>query len=137
MTVIVGGMTKIGPPLRAARAAQGETGFTVRADDAEPAAAPVPPPALAMLDGVLALQEAEADAARDRRARRQGSALLDALAEVQLALLHGVSDRESLAGLQAVAEHVPDAADPRLRAIVAAILLRARVELARRTPPRR
>jgi hypothetical protein len=80
--------------------------------------------------GLLALQEAGPVAERDARARRRGEALLQSLSELQLGLLGGRLDP---ARLRALAALVPgeEAADPALAAAIAAIRLRARVELAR------
>ncbi len=88
----------------------------------------------AALDAMLALQEAEAEAARDRNARRHGKALLDALAELQRALLAESDDQEgpALHRLAALLEAPPDAANPALAGVLRALALRARVELARR-----
>ncbi len=96
-------------------------------------AAPVP------LEALLAVQEADASggqessAARDRRARRHGRALLEALGGLQRALLStdgGVSPELLQRLRMLVADPVP-AADPALGAVVAQIALRARIELAR------
>lgn len=93
---------------------------------------------------LLAIQEAAgapsslASAAeeRDRRARRRGAALIEALRDLQLALLQGAEgDVARLADLAALAEGEV-AADPVLREAIAAIVLRARVELARRAAGR-
>jgi hypothetical protein len=84
------------------------------------------------LAGLLALQE-EADGgdARDRAARRRGRDLLGGLAALQRDLLAGGPDPARLARLAEMADSLPEAADPRLRDVVAAIALRARVEAAR------
>jgi hypothetical protein len=90
--------------------------------------------AVSGLAALIALQEAEAAALRDREARRRGQALLAELAAVQRALLTSVTgqpDRASLHRLAALADQVPEAADPALAALVGAIAVRARVELAR------
>ena len=89
--------------------------------------------------GMLLLQEvadgpARNAQARDRQARRHGRALLDGLAELQRALLGDGEDTAALDQLAALVAHSPDAADPALRATLAAIALRASVELARREP---
>ncbi|MEO3474493.1 flagellar assembly protein FliX [Roseomonas sp. CAU 1739] len=80
--------------------------------------------------GLLALQEAGPVAERDARARHRGQALLRSLTDLQLALLGGAMDPARLRDLAAL---VPgeEAADPALAAAMAAIRLRARVELAR------
>ncbi|MBN8890954.1 MAG: hypothetical protein J0H91_11760, partial [Rhodospirillales bacterium] len=90
------------------------------------------------LAGMLALQEMEEGEVRDRAARRRGQDLLAQLAGLQRALLaaSGPGAAEASAGaalhrLSTLAEAVPQAADPRLRQAVAAIVLRSRVELAR------
>jgi len=80
---------------------------------------------------MLALQEAEAGGARDREARRHGQELLRELARLQRALLAGGTDDALLSRLASLAETAPEAADPALRAMVAAVVLRAKVELAR------
>ena len=77
--------------------------------DALPATAASAP---AALDGMLALQEGEADAARDRGARRHSQSLLRELAALQRALLSGVGDPACLQRLAALGRAVPDAADP-------------------------
>jgi Class II flagellar assembly regulator len=97
------------------------------------AAAPV-----AALAGLLALQETEPAAARDRVARRHGRAMLAALAAWQRALL-GEAAGEAAAGPPAALDRlgellttVPTAADPGLAAVLDAVVLRCRIELARR-----
>lgn len=100
-----------------------------------PAAAMEAPAAAAttevMLGGMLALQEAESGAVRDREARRRGQELLAALARLQRALLEGHRDLPGLRRLAALVEDMPGAADPGLRQALADVALRARVELAR------
>jgi hypothetical protein len=78
---------------------------------------------------MLALQELPDPHLADREARRRGQDILEALAALQRALLGaGPLDPEGLARL---AENVPQAADPALRAAVSALVLRARIEGAR------
>lgn len=81
------------------------------------------------MGGMLALQELPGDEVADREARRRGQDLLEALTAMQRGLL-GMeeSDPRRLARL---AEAVPAADDPGLREAVAAIALRARIEVAR------
>ena len=100
----------------------------------------------AFMEGLLGLQERGAmdasstPAVRDREARRHGQALLSALAELQLALIGGGggsgTPRDGLKSLSerlsVLASTLPAAADPGLQAVVRAIGLRARIELARR-----
>jgi hypothetical protein len=110
--------------------ARGETrGFAVPAERA-PASAATSAPAV-VLGGLLALQEAEAEPPRDRAARRRGRDLLAALATLQRALLDAGPTPEVLERLAALVDHVPEAGDPALRQSVAAVVLRARVEIER------
>jgi hypothetical protein len=107
-------------------------GFSVPAGGAAPAGAEAAGGAAEVsLAGLLALQEAADEPVRDRQARRRGHDLLAELAALQRELLAGPPDLDRLERLAALAREVPDAADPRLRAVVQAISLRARVELAR------
>lgn len=92
---------------------------------AGPAAAPDAPA------GLLALQEREDGPARDRAARQRGRAILDALAALQRDLLAGRLDPAGLERLVAGLDGGEDAADPALRSVLKAVVLRARVELAR------
>jgi hypothetical protein len=81
---------------------------------------------------MLSLQEFGGDAAADSQASRRGEDMLSALAELQRALLGGVDTADTMRRLAELAATVPRAADPRLAAMVSAIILRVRVELARR-----
>ena len=114
----------------AARAPVRGAGFRLPAAAAE---APVAAAATAevMLGGMLALQEAQSGAVRDREARRRGQEMLAALARLQRALLEGHRDLPGLRRLAALVEDMPGAADPGLRQALAEVTLRARVELAR------
>jgi hypothetical protein len=86
------------------------------------------------LGAMLTLQETGAGSVRDREARRRGQGLLAALAALQRDLLGGGGgeDPAALQRLADLAAAVPDAEDRRLGAVLGAIVLRARVELARR-----
>jgi len=84
------------------------------------------------LGAMLALQETAAGSVRDREARRRGHGLLAALAALQRDLLGGGEAPAALQRLADLAAAVPDAEDRRLGAVLAAIVLRTRVELARR-----
>lgn len=84
------------------------------------------------LDGMLALQEAGAEAVRDRQARRHGQALLGTLARLQHDLLQEGGDDSALHQVAALLEAMPPAANPALASALAGVALRARVELARR-----
>jgi hypothetical protein len=107
-------------------------GFSVDGAAEGSAAAAAGAPADISLASLLALQSDEADEVRDRPARQRGHALLNALAALQRAMLaEGGVGREQLQALAGLADSVPDAADPRLRAAMDAITLRVQVELAR------
>jgi hypothetical protein len=121
------------------RPAAGGAAFTVTA---RPIAAPGGPIAVAEvgLGSMLAMQEVESGAVRDREARRRGQDMLAALASLQRSLLDfgsdtgpttGAGSGSALRQLAALAGQVPQAADPALREAVAAVTLRVRVELAR------
>lgn len=93
---------------------------------------------VALLGAMLAAQEWGDPTAQDREGRRHGRAVLDLLAELQRALLAGMGlagINEGASGiaqrLAALASVEPAAADPALASVLAAIRLRARVELAR------
>ena len=106
------------------------------ADAHAPAAAAAAAAAPVGLHGLLAVQEAEADAVQDRAARRHAGAMLDDLSSMQRALLGGDPDgtTAALSRLADAARRGPAAADPRLGAVVQAIAMRAAVEAARRAP---
>ena len=127
----VGGIGGAGTPAR--QAARSGGGFALpdapggRATAAVAAASPA---------SLLALQEGPgADQGAEERARRRGRAALDLLREVQIDLLRGGATPARLARLAALAKAAEaDAApaDPELRAVLAEVTLRVRVELARR-----
>ena len=83
-------------------------------------------------DALLSLQEAAYETPRDRLARQHGRRVLDALVDLQRALLTalpgGRPDMDALASLLRAA---PVVDDPALGAVLAAIRLRARIELTR------
>jgi hypothetical protein len=94
------------------------------------------------LDALLALQETAAStgdpATRDREARRHGRDLLEELAALQRALLSGAAGDAgdpALGRLGALLQSMPAATDPGLAAVLRAVSLRARLELARRGLP--
>ncbi|HTW29397.1 MAG TPA: flagellar assembly protein FliX [Acetobacteraceae bacterium] len=130
--LMVSGLAPAAAPSRTARR-PGIGGFSV-ALDAPPEGSPVAGPAAMALDTLLTLQQDDAASSRDGRARRHGQSLLEELAALQRALLEGGADAGGLERLAALTASVPDAADPRLRAVMQAVVLRARVELARRAP---
>jgi hypothetical protein len=99
-------------------------------------AAPSAVSASAGLSGLLALQsgdlvDAGADTIHDRTVRRRARDILDALAALQRAMLTDGPITAPLERLAILAQDGADAADPTLRATMDAIMLRARVELAR------
>jgi hypothetical protein len=126
----VGGIGGGAAPAR--RVGRGAGGFAV--PDAAGGAATTAV-AAAAAPSLLALQEGPgADSAAEDRARRRGRAALDLLREVQLDLLRGGSAPARLvrlAALASAAEADATPADPALRAALAAVTLRVRVELAR------
>jgi hypothetical protein len=91
---------------------------------------------LASLDAVLALQALPGPTERRRRAVRRGTALLDALDELRLALLEGVAEATALARLEGLAGAAEtDADEPALRRLMREIEIRAAVEIAKRASP--
>lgn len=71
---------------------------------------------------------------RDREAHRHGTEVLDLLAEMQRGLLGSGIDSRTAGRLASLVEKVPDAATPALAAACRAVLLRARIEIARHVP---
>ena len=140
------GMTGVGRISRAApgadvgaarRAAGLGGGFAVGFSAASTAGPGSGTASVASVAGMLLLQEvadgpARNGQARDRQARRHGRALLEGLSDLQRALLGDGEDTAALDRLATLVAHCPEAADPALRATLAAVALRAKVELARR-----
>jgi hypothetical protein len=81
---------------------------------------------------MLSLQELGEETVQDREARRHGQNLLAILADLQRLILSAESDGAALQRLADLTASVPLGTDRRLNAIVSAIVVRARVELARR-----
>ncbi|MBV8704221.1 MAG: hypothetical protein JO118_10975 [Acetobacteraceae bacterium] len=129
----VGGISRAGAG--AALRAQATSGPAFAMEAMPPAraagGAPAAGVAAVSLPGLLALHEAGVEAPGDRAARRRGRDILAALAALQRGLLGG-DDGEALPALARLARDLPPAADPRLDAVLRAVALRARVELARR-----
>ena len=124
------GATRIGGRAAASGAA---SGFAVPAEagaanHAAEAAAAQP----AGLASMLTLQEMGGETVEDREARRHGQDMLALLAALQRGLLGGLDDGTTLERMAAMAAAVPRASDRRLAAMVSAIMVRVRVELARR-----
>jgi hypothetical protein len=85
------------------------------------------------LAGMLALQEAEAETVGNRNARRHGLAVLEALRALQYSLLGASSDAgQEVAALLRLADTTNAVADAALADVLAAIRLRAKIELLRR-----
>jgi hypothetical protein len=83
------------------------------------------------LSVMLAAEALDQDASRDRAARRKGQVVLAGLTALQRALLDGGDQAASLDRLASLVADIPQAAEPRLAALLDTIVLRARVELAR------
>ncbi len=134
MTMIdgVGPLTPGRPGVRAG--ARGATGFLPLAAPDQDVGSPVGvvAPAPVALDSLLALQQVDEPAERDRAARRHGQALLGALGRLQRALLDDGDQAAVLGQIRRLAEAIPAAADAGLAATVDMVVLRARIELARR-----
>jgi hypothetical protein len=96
-----------------------------------PVIAPASEPAA--LEGLLALQECQMEAVSEREARRFGQAVLGELTKLQAGMLSAAgvarADLQRLAGL---CDSVPYTEDETLRALLQSVVLRARIELARR-----
>jgi hypothetical protein len=84
------------------------------------------------LDALLTLQQVDEPAERDGAARRQGHALLRALGGLQRLLLEGGDPAAALEQIRVLADATPAAANPGLAAAMELVVLRARIELARR-----
>ena len=129
------GIERIGRPITTSIASRrpGASGFSVPLQSANAGATTAATEASApTLATMLSLQELGGETVQDREARRQGQDILAALAELQRLILSGASDGTTLQRLADLAGSVPLATDRRLNAIVSAIVIRARVELARR-----
>ena len=117
---------------RNARAAGSDRNFADALANERPVAAPAAPAAPPAIDGLFALQEVADGLAGRRRATARGTALLDKLDELRLALLSGRMPRAQLEALRQLArEHGPSIDDPKLAAVLAEIELRVAVELAK------
>ena len=85
------------------------------------------------LDSMLALQTIHEAMERDRAARKRGTAMIAALTDLQRAMLAAEDPALALRSLSELATGGPLADDPGLAAVLRAIVLRSRVEVARRT----
>jgi hypothetical protein len=129
--VPIGG--KFGPAATRSPRGSAGVGFRVPQGEAEAVSRGAQAGAAGPVDlaAMLSLQDVDPPQERDRRARRQGEGLLAALARLQQALLSGAGEGGALAELALLSSQVEIAATPALREAVAAIRLRAAVELAR------
>jgi hypothetical protein len=84
------------------------------------------------LDSMLALQAVDEAVERDRAARKRGMAIIAALTKLQRAMLGREDPSPTLNLLNELTAECPLAHDVGLGAIVRAIVLRSRVEIARR-----
>jgi hypothetical protein len=84
------------------------------------------------LEGMLALQSVNEADERDRAARKRGFAMIAGLASLQRAMLSGADAASVLRTLDEISKDGVAVDDPRLEAILRAVVLRSRVELARR-----
>jgi len=84
------------------------------------------------LESMLALQAVDEAVERDRAARKRGTAMIAALTNLQRAMLAEQDPSTALRALSELATDGPLADDPGLGAILRAVVLRSRVEIARR-----
>src|ERR1700728_583176 len=114
---------------------QAGSGFQVPAEGgsrAADAARPLAEAPAVSLGLMMAAEELDRDATRDRAARRHGLVMLGGLTALQRALLEGGDTAVSLERLAALLEDMPSAVEPRLAALLDTIALRVKVELALR-----
>ena len=129
------GIERVGRPVAASTASRrpSASGFSVPLQSANAGATTAAPEASApTLATMLSLQELGGETVGDREARRHGQDLLAALADLQRLILSAGNDGAALQRLADLAASVPLATDRRLNALMSAIVVRARVELARR-----
>jgi hypothetical protein len=84
------------------------------------------------LESMLALQAVDEAAERDRAAHKRGTAMIAALSRLQRAMLAEEDPSSVLNALHELSAEGPIANDPGLGAILRAVVLRSRVEIARR-----
>ena len=84
------------------------------------------------VDSMLALQAVDEAVERNRAAHKRGSAILAALTHLQRTMLGAEDQSAALRAMTELTTDTPIADDPGLAAIVRAVVLRSRVELARR-----
>ena len=81
---------------------------------------------------MLALQAVDEAVERNRAAHKRGSAILRALTHLQRTMLGADDQSAALRAMTELTSDTPIADDPGLAAIVRAVVLRSRVEIARR-----
>lgn len=133
MTVI-DGLGRAGPMQGGRRAAAGMSGFAMPAEtaataSAERSAAATP----AELGLLLGLQEWGEVEERDRKALQHGQDMLTLLAEMQRLLLMDVDPTTALNRMAVLAGSMPPPTDSRLTMVIRQIVIRARIEIARRS----
>ncbi len=120
----------VAPPVRQTRSNETSSGFRMP----EPAAASGSEATHAVqgaaLSSLLALQEFSENPP-ERRALKHGQALLAKLVRLQQAILAGYSTDSDLEELAQLADEQLEIPDSRLRAIVGAVVMRAKIELAK------
>ena len=84
------------------------------------------------LEGMLALQAVGEPSVRDQAARKRGTAIVAALTTLQRAILASDDPAAALRALTELSSNPPLADDPGLGAALKALVLRSRVEIARR-----
>lgn len=84
------------------------------------------------LESMLTLQAVDEAVERDRAAHKRGTAMIAALTRLQRAMLAEEDPSLALNALHELAGDGPLASDPGLGEIVRAVVLRSRVEIARR-----
>ena len=106
--------------------------FSLEAETARAATPTGGPRLLGGIDALIALQGFEEPGERRRRAVKRGSAALDALDALKLALLSGTLDTAALARLKSAAALLGErSGEAGLDTVLAEIELRAEVELAK------
>lgn len=106
--------------------------FTVESQAGAPSAALSGGAPLASMSALLAVQAAEEWPSGRERGQQRGRSLLDRLEEIRLGLLNDGIPRHALRALAAeLKQSRADCGDPQLAEILAAIELRALVELAK------
>jgi hypothetical protein len=84
------------------------------------------------LDSMLTLQAVDEAVERDRAARKRGSAIIAALTHLQRTMLAEEDPSMALRAMNELTSDTPVADDPGLAAILRAVVLRSRIEIARR-----